>query len=457
MAIELRKYQEDLVEKIKDKIKNGNKSVCTVIGCGAGKSIIAAHIAKKTTDKCKRVLFLVHRKELLQQITHTFSYYGVNLDLCDFYMVQTATRRLNHILEPDMIIVDECHHIASKTYTNILNYFNKSIKIGFTATPIRMKEGGLGSVFETIVVGVTTEWLIKNKYLADYKYFSVELADASKLNIRGGDYKREQLGELMEKSKIYGDTLQNWEKIAKNKKTIIYCASVKSSKETVDIFKNKGYEAEHLDGTTPKQKRNEIMDKFRTGEIKILSNNELFGEGLDVPDCECVILLRPTKSLSLYIQQSMRSMRIDKKNLSKTAIIIDHVGNVYQHGFPCENREWSLEAKKYKKACEVPIKQCIKCFYVMPSLKRKCENCGHEIVSEQRYSIEKIDMELKQLKRIDVLKDKHHEFYKTLQTFSQLIEFQKEKKYKFAWCIRKARELKIEIPSKYRYMQKFIK
>jgi len=455
--MKLRKYQQDLIDKLKNKIKDGNKNVCVVVGCGAGKSVVAGYLASKLTNKSKRVLFLVHRKELLQQIKHTFALCGVNLSLCDFYMVQTASRRLETILEPDTIIVDECHHASSKTYRSILEKFSKSIVIGFTATPVRMKEGGLGDVFDTIVEGVTTEWLIKNKYLAHYRYFSVELANASKLNIRGGDYRKEQLSDLMEKSKIYGDTLSNWERIAKNKKTIIYCSSIKSSIETVEKFKEAGYKAEHLDGSTSNKQREEVMNRFRNGEITVLSNNELFGEGLDVPDCECVILLRPTKSLSLYIQQSMRSMRVDKNNKNKVAIIIDHVKNIYEFGFPDENREWSLKAKKHKKVCEVPIKQCIKCLHVMSNLKRQCEFCGYEIVSEQRYELEKIDMELKQLKRSDILKDKHHDFYKTLQTFSQLVEFQKEKKYKFGWCIRKARELNIEIPSKYRYMQKFIK
>jgi superfamily II DNA or RNA helicase len=262
----------------------------------------------------------------------------------------------------------------------------------------------------------------------------------------------------MEKQKIYGDTLENWQRIAKGKKTIIYCASIKSSIETVKRFKEAGYKAEHLDGETPKAIRQEIMKKFRSGEITVLSNNELFGEGLDVPDCECVILLRPTKSLSLFIQQSMRSMRIDPKNSKKEAIIIDHVKNIYEHGFPDEEREWSLKAKKAKKKCEVPIKQCVKCFHVMNSLKRKCDFCGYEVVNEQRYEVEKVDMELKQLKRQDTLQKQHHDYYKNLQTFSQLAEFQKTKGYKFGWTLRKAEELGIEIPSKYKYMlNKFIK
>jgi DNA or RNA helicases of superfamily II len=128
----------------------------------------------------------------------------------------------------------------------------------------------------------------------------------------------------------------------------VYCSSVTSSKETSEHFIEQGITSAHLDGKTSAEARTDIMQQFRSGEIQVLCNCELFSVGLDVPDCECVILLRPTQSLTLYIQQAMRCMRADKNNPDKVGIIIDHVGNVYRHGFVDDNRNWTLDVKNVK-------------------------------------------------------------------------------------------------------------
>ena len=241
--------------------------------------------AKSATDKGNRVLFLVHRKELCEQISNTFSMCGVNFELCDVSMVQTVTKRLEKIKEPQIIITDEAHHALSNTYIKIYEHFNNALKLGFTATPMRMNEGGLGKVFDSLVEGVSTEWLIRNNFLAPYKAFSYKLADVKDLKVKRGDYDIAQVNELMEKAKIYGDTVSNYEKIAKGKKTIVYCSSIKASKSTVQEFKNNGYLAEHLDGETPKKQRQEGIQKFRDGKIDILSNVDLFGEGKHQSPC----------------------------------------------------------------------------------------------------------------------------------------------------------------------------
>src|SRR5699024_8997164 len=137
---------------------------------------------------------------------------------------------------------------------------------------------------------------------------------------------------------IFGDVIENYKKFADDKKTIIYTHSVKSSKEVAEAFNSSGYAAMQVDGETNKPIRAEAMDKFRKGEVKILVNAELYGEGVDVPDCECVILLRPTESLTLFIQQTMRSMRYMPR---KVAVIIDHVGNYLRHGLPTTDHDWN--------------------------------------------------------------------------------------------------------------------
>lgn len=167
-------------------------------------------------------------------------------------------------------------------------------------------------------------------------------------------------------------------------------------------FKANGIAAEHIDGTTPKEQRDRIIERYRSGEITILCNVDLISEGFDVPDCECAILLRPTKSLTLYIQQSMRCMRYKK---GKRAIIIDHVGNYARHGMPDADRKWDLHAKKAakkqeKQAEDLKIKQCPECYYTFepPSFGRAvCPACGYMFPKQERSVEHEEDTELKQI------------------------------------------------------------
>ena len=245
-------------------------------------------------------MFIVHRKELCQQITNTFNKNDVDFDYCTVNMVQTATRRLNKIAEPKLIIVDESHHVLSKSYMNILDAYPDAVVVGVTATPTRLSEGGLGKVFQELIIGPTTKWLIENKYLSPYKYYGVTLADTSKLHTKNGDFDKNEVEQLMSQGYIFGNVVENWKKLANGKKTIVYCSSINTSKETVQAFRQAGVKAEHLDGTTPKQERERVIDDFRKGVIDVLANVDLFGEGLDIPSVECVCLCRPTKSLSLH-------------------------------------------------------------------------------------------------------------------------------------------------------------
>lgn len=454
--MQLRPYQQQLINDVRASVRRGNRSVVAVLGCGGGKSIIQARIAKAATDKGNRVLFLVHRKELCQQIYNTFCSVGVDMSLCDVSMVQTVSRRLPKY-DPDtydIIITDEAHHSTTKTYTKIYDYFAGAVLLGFTATPIRLNRGGLGDVYHDLITSVSTQWLIQNHYLAPYKYYSVQLANTAGLHTVGGEFKQNEVAELMQSKEIYGDTVKQWERLAKGKKTIVYCASVEASKSTSEQFSENGYNSASLDGNTPKEERAAAIAAFRSGEITVLCNCELFGEGLDVPTCECVVLLRPTQSLTLYIQQSMRSMRYLP---GKTAIIIDHVGNCYRHGLPDDDRKWSLEPKHQQENI-VKIRECKNCFAVYPPTMKKCPYCGYEATTEVQTKDRKtVEVDLVEVQRQQTIRDTKLRDA-DLKTWEEVVEFQKLHKYKFAWCIRYASAHDIEIPKKYSYMmRRFIK
>lgn len=450
--IELREYQRELINNIRRSIRTGNKSIVAVLGCGGGKSVIQAEIARSATAKGNLVLFLVHRKELCEQITNTFTRQGVDMKICSVSMVQTVSRRIDNIPEPSLIITDEAHHSTANTYRKIYDKFPDTIRLGFTATPIRLNHGGLGEVYEDLITSVSTKWLIDNHYLAPYKYYSVKLADTSGLHIRSGDYKADEVACLMQNKEIYGETVTQWERLAKGRKTIVYCASVEASRMTADEFSNVGYTSYSLDGTTSENERRDVMEQFRKGQIQILCNCDLFGEGLDVPDCECVVLLRPTQSLTLYIQQSMRSMRYMP---DKTAIIIDHVGNCYLHGLPDDDRKWTLESK-IKQENTVKIRECPNCYGVYSPTLSKCPYCQYESVKEIRHSDKKtVEIDLVEVQRQSDLKNTRLSDA-VLNTWSEIVDFQKIKGYKFAWCIRYAAAHDIPIPSKYGYMRRII-
>lgn len=452
VPIKLRPYQTELISNIRQSVSSGHKSIVAVLGCGGGKSVIQADIAHSATDKHNRVLFLVHRKELCEQIANTFTAQGVDMELCSVSMVQTVSRRLGQIPEPKIIITDEAHHSTANTYKKIYDSFPDALRLGFTATPCRLNSGGLGEVYDDLITSVSTKWLIDNHYLSPYKYYSVKLADTSGLHVKAGDYKADEVAELMQSKEIYGETVKQWERLAKDKKTIVYCASVEASEETAEQFRQAGYTAASLSGSTPKELRTSIMQDFRDSKIMILTNCDLFGEGLDVPDCECTVLLRPTQSLTLYIQQSMRSMRYMP---DKTAIIIDHVGNCYLHGLPDDDRTWTLESKK-KQANTVKIRECPECFAVYPPTLKKCPYCGHEAVKEIRKQDKKtVEIDLVEMKRQDDIKNTKLRDA-VLETWSQVVEFQKLHKYKFAWCIRYAVTHEIPIPHKYDNMRRII-
>jgi superfamily II DNA or RNA helicase len=482
--IKLYNYQQELIKHIKTALKQKFRAICVVSPCGSGKSIIQGYIAASATKKKNRVLFLVHRKELLQQIEQTFITCGVNFNYCNIGMVQTVSRRLTNEPKPDIIITDENHHCLANSYTKIYEHFDASILLGFTATPIRLNQGGLGIVYKKLVKGPSVKWLISNQFLSSFRLYSNRIIDTSKLHIRNGDFKKDEVNELTEQKIVYGKTLKNWTKLANDKKTIVYCSSIKASKELSFEFSQAGIVSAHLDATTSKKTREKVINSFRKNKIKVLCNVDLFGEGFDVPDCECVILLRPTKSLSLYIQQSMRCMRY-KEN--KEAIIIDQVGNCYIHGLPDDNREWSLESKKTKEVST--IKECKLCFAVVPTGAKVCPYCGNEFLTMVRDSkpMEIKDIILEEIKSENILATKPHDYAKEIKdaktllkfqlckgykpnwinyqldkygykmniAFDDLIAIQKMHNFKFMWCIHKAKALNVDIPNQYNILRRY--
>lgn len=425
-------------------MSKGNTKIMVVSPAGSGKSVTMSEIARRATDKGNRVLFIVHRRELVNQIKGTFAANDVDMDLCHVGMVQTVSNRIKRgkELTPSIILVDEAHHSMAKTYLNIFESFNNAYVLAFTATPWRMSGRGFTDIFQDLIVGKTVQWLIDNNRLAPFKYYSVNLMDDDKLKKNStGDFSDASITLSME-PQIYGDVIKNYKKFADGQKTIVYTHNVQSSKEVAEKFISNGYAAKQVDGKTPKVEREKAMELFRSGEITILVNAELYGEGVDVPDCECVILLRPTMSLTLFIQQTMRSMRYQP---NKLATIIDHVGNYARHGLPNTEHNWNVhfkgERKKSKDNDAIPIKECPECYSVIESSYSICPACGFEFPQEREETELLIDEDA-ELEEVDdkiitlTLKEPEE-----CESVEELYQLAKQKGYKPGWAYIQAKRL----------------
>ena len=334
-----------------------------------------------------RVLYLAHRKELLTQAAATFERTGLGTvtgkapilhvgERIDVTSVPTAANR-DDLPEPTMIVVDECHHIQAKTYQTVINRYPKACVVGLTATPIRLDGKGLGETFSAMVENVTAEWLIENHYLAPYKYYSIPTLDTSHLKKRMGEFTTASVDALFSEKnvvKIAGNVVEHYKRLAEGQQAICYCPSREISKQFASEFIWAGVNAIHLDGTTPAAERETAIQEFREGRIKVICNVDLLGEGFDVPDCAVTIMLRPTASMGLYIQQAMRCMRYQP---DKQALILDHVGNYNRHGLPDDVHHWTLagQEKRSKYSDVPPTRTCPKCYAVVKRTAKMCPEC----------------------------------------------------------------------------------
>jgi len=356
--------------------------------------------------------------------------------------VQTAARRIKKLSKPALIITDENHHSLALSYKKIYDAFPDVLRVGVTATPVRLNGDGLGDVNDKLIIGPSTKWLIDHNCLAPYDYYAPSVADLSGLHIKMGEFVTADVEKAMIKKAVFGDVIGYYRQLADGKKAVCYCSSVKHSLATAEAFREAGINAVHIDGTTPDAERNRIISDFRAGRITILCNVDLISEGFDVPDCECAILLRPTQSLTLYIQQSMRCMRYRP---GKRAIILDHVGNYARFGMPDDDRLWSLEKRKRnikKEAAEnaEKVKQCPECYYTFgappPGQPCICPHCGYVFPVKSREIETSESTELIHIEgfRLDFSSPDD------CSSYSDLLAYAKKKGYQRGWAFYEARK-----------------
>lgn len=445
--MQLRDYQQTLIEEVRQAYARGARSPCIVLGCGGGKTVLFSYMAQQSQEKGNTVWFLVHRKELLDQTVATFDRFGINRERIHIAMVGTVSRNLTKYPKPDFIIFDECHFSAATTWQRIIDAFPEARLAGLTATPCRLDGKPLGAIYDDLVEGESAGSLIDKGYLSPYKYYAPQVADLSSLTKKRGEFDSEAATELLAQKAVFGDVIGHYEKLAVGKQTICYCASIKHSEAMAAAFQDAGINAVHFDGNTPKKERDDIIRRFRAGEITILCNVDLISVGFDCPDVDCCILLRPTDSTALYIQQACRSLRFRE---GKTAVILDHVNNYERHGLPDDEREWSLSSKHEKPGQFRPdgmlkVRQCEGCFGVYETGPTECPHCGYrsEIDSRELKNIKEI--ELKEIKRQQKeLAEKivlDFEQPEDCRDLAELQAFAKKRNYKNGWAYYQAKRL----------------
>lgn len=310
-----------------------------------GKTVVMSEIARRATVKNRRVLFLIHRKEVLEQANATFKEQGVDFDLLTSGMVQTLTRRVDKLDAPHLILVDEAHHVLSKSYRRILDKFKDAYVLLFTATPVRLGREQLDQVADDIVLGKSIKELTAAGFLAPFRYYQPPAGfNQSELKLSStGDYTNKSITSALQ-SCLYGDLVSHYKRLAAGKQAVCYCHSIDAAKHAAAEFNKNGIAAAEVDGTTPRSERDELVKKFRDGAIKVMVNVNLFTEGVDLPDVDAVILARPTSSLSLYLQFAMRCLN---PRAGKVAVIIDHANNVEKFGYPDSERNWLQLVKTF--------------------------------------------------------------------------------------------------------------
>ena len=447
----LRDYQQKMLKETQDAIRKGYKRIIIASPCGSGKTRLFAWMVKMATEKRKRVLIVVHRIEILAQIKATMQKLGVDNDLYQAMMVQTATRKSDaFFIDFDMLVIDECHHntVSNKTYQRIANMFEYII--GVSATPIKPNgRDGLCETFDWIVQGPQVRYLIDNGYLSEFDFYKGVTVKLGKIKITHGEYDTKQMAIVLEHPDVYVDCVRNYKKYADGAKTIVYCVTVAAADGTAATFAEAGYSVASVNGKTQKKDRESIFERFRNGEITIITNAMLVEEGVDVPSCDCVMFWKKTKSLRLWLQATMRCMRIDNENPNKRAKILDGFNNVAEHGLPDKERTWWLELKPREKG-EPPLKLCPECENVMNVSTMVCPECGYVYSTSEKQPPEQ---ELYLLTKDELKRNKN---WRHFETWEDLRYAQKMLGYKFGWCLYQAVAKSIPIPECYKYRMKIM-
>jgi DNA repair protein RadD len=379
----LRPFQDSLVDRVRAARKEGNRIVVVQGATGCGKNTIAAYIVRQSWLKGSRILFMVHRRKLVEQIDdrlnqfevpHTILMRGESYDSTSNVCVASRDTLLSRCVQnewlglppADLVLVDEAHHAAApeSEYRKIINQYPNATVLLLSATPVGPDGRGLGPWAQAIECAAPTSQLVADGFLCPVKCFAPDRKTKGKRYVRG----------------IAGDLVESWKQYGEGLPTVLFCARVQHSLDAVKAYQEAGIPAAHVDADTDDYERERIFDQIADGRIKILSNVGIVGEGVDVPELGCCQLFCEMGSRVRFLQACGRVMRTLP---GKThGILIDHSGAVFKHGFPDEDTHWTLEGspdEDFKKAKDEGKTEkafyCKRCELVYHG-SQECPQCG---------------------------------------------------------------------------------
>lgn len=399
----LRDYQQLSVDGLRKSLSTKHKKPILVAPTGSGKTHIACAIVKGALDKGNKVLFLAPRRELIYQAKKRLQEHGIDsgvvmageprspyepVQIASFDTLHARGMRNQSMLMPDadVVIVDECHLSIAATRKKIIEHYSEAVIIGLTATPARGDGKGLGEIYDDLVLSVSMKGLVEQGHLVPARYFAPSTPDLSKLKTSKGDYVVKELEERVDKPQLVGDVVDNWLKIAPDRQTVVFCLTRSHARHVFEAFEDAGVKAGYLDGDTPLDERKQVLEDISNGKIQVLVNIFVATFGWDCPVVSCVVLARPTRNITLYLQTAGRGLRTSPGK--SDCIIIDHSGAVNQHGFIDDLIPWTLDGsedvREMKKALQKENKEpkdivCKQCKTVFRN-SRQCPVCGYQMI-----------------------------------------------------------------------------
>jgi superfamily II DNA or RNA helicase len=388
----LRPYQDSDVGNIRAAYAGGARRVLYQAPTGSGKTVLFAFVLAAAVGRGNRVVVLGHRQEIVDQISGALTVLGVEHVLVTagysgpaapvmVCSVAALVRRLHLLAGIDFIVIDEAHHAVAGMWMTILATAAEARLLGVTATPERLDGKGLRDIFDVLIIGPTVAELIEAGWLAPFAaYAPGRRPDLSGVRTRMGDYATGELSAVMSRGIVIGAAVDEYVRLCAGAPAIAFCVDIDHSELVAARFRERGWRAAHVDGETERDERRRLIAALATGEIQVLANCGLISEGLDVPAVVAALLLRPTKSLALYLQQVGRALRPAEGKAR--ALVLDHAANIYKHGLPDAGHNWTLDGRESAAndddahGAAASLKRCEACGAINSSTAGVCSECG---------------------------------------------------------------------------------
>jgi superfamily II DNA or RNA helicase len=440
IKIELRDYQDELINKIRRSIQNGHKRIIVQSHVGSGKTVIASQIMRSATEKLNRVIFFAPRRQLIYQTVETLSSYGISSGVImagvprftqpkiqcasfDTVVSRVSNNRMS-MPEANIAIADEAHMTYSKARLEVLSHYD--IVLGLTATPCLANGLGMGGFYTDIVESLSMSEMVEKGYLVPMRYFIGMSPDLSGCRLdQDGDWREADLAKVNDNAELIGDIYKNWKRIAGDRTTLVFAVNRKHAVHLHNEFISHGVTCDYIDGDTPPDERERIRLDVDSGKTQVVVNIGVMIAGVNWPRISCIVMARQTRNIATWIQCLGRGSRLYP---GKTDTIVIYHGDNFDELGPIDDPiEWSLDDKetvkdrkqrKKKEQKEPKDIKCKVCSFIFKSSKT-CPNCGHEIVSKGE-KIPVHDIELQEI----VTKSKVTPEYKA-QFYSQLLGYQK--------------------------------